>query len=406
MDDPYLKSIIIQQYLFGYELPDTIILLTDSGHLLFMATKKKCEFMQAAVDNRPRSSKITKITLLERNKEDSNAQNYSILMNEVKSSRDGLEDKDKVKIGVFTKEWDDNTKTKNPLVSGWQGQIDDESETIEKVDVSSAVGFVMMIKDATELDCMKKSSVLSNKVLKHLFIPKLEDVIDKEISITHEDLAEEVNGTIEEPSKIKLKVPSDIVRTAYYPIIQSGGQHDIRLSATSNDQPLKYDVITVSFGATYQNYCSNIARTFLIDPPKEVSDTYETLLAVHDACLSAMKPGNTLKTVYAAALQKLDDEGRKDLVKKLPKNLGFAIGIDFRDSALTLSSKNNAKFQTGMTFNLCVGFSDIELSSKAKASVKDGSAVSVVFFLLTKNSIFFFYIPTILNVLLIFFIAI
>jgi len=90
-----------------------------------------------------------------------------------------------------------------------------------------------------------------------------------------------------------------------------------------------------------------------------------------------MKPGNTLKTVYAAALQKLDDEGRKDLVKKLPKNLGFAIGIDFRDSALTLSSKNNAKFQTGMTFNLCVGFSDIELSSKAKASVKDGSAVSV-----------------------------
>ena len=374
--EPYIKSAIIQQYLFGYELPDTVLLLTETGHLLFLATKKKCDFIQTAVDKKPRNSAITKMTILVRDKEDNNAANFSTLLNEVESCRDGLEEKEKVKIGVFAKEYESNTTTKNPNVTGWQEQVDAASETTETVDVSSAMGFVMMVKDASELDCMKKSSVLSNKVLKHYFIPKLEDVIDKELSVTHETLAEEIEGVITEPAKIKLKVPSDIVRSAYYPIIQSGGNYDIRLSAASDEKQMKYDIITVSFGASYQNYCSNVARTFLIDPPKEISDTYEALLAVQDACLSAMKPGKPLKVVYAAAIEKLGDEGRKDLVKKLPKNLGFAMGIDFRDGALTLSAKNTAKFQVGMTFNLSISIANIELSSKAKDTVPEGSAVS------------------------------
>ncbi len=373
-DDPYMKSVIIQQYLFGYELPDTVVLLTDGGHLLFLATKKKCDFVRTAVEHK--SNIITNVTVMERSKGDNNAQNYSTLLSEVESCREGLEEKDKVKIGVFAKEYSTNTETKNPIVTGWQEQIDAASETVETVDVTSAMGFVMMVKDPYELDCMKKSSVLSNKVLKHHFVNKLEDIIDKEESVTHEALAEGIEAILADPSKMKLKVSADIVRSAYYPIIQSGGGHDIRLSASSNDEVMKYDIITISFGAVYQNYCSNVTRTFLVDPPKEVSDNYELLLSVHDACLSTMRPGRALKTVYAAAVEKLSETGRKDLVKKLPKNLGFAIGMDFKDSALTLSAKNNAKFQTGMTFNLSIGMADIELSSKSKESVPEGSPVS------------------------------
>jgi nucleosome binding factor SPN SPT16 subunit len=373
-----MKSAIIQQYLFGYELPDAIILLTDSGHFIFVATKKKCDFIQTAVDQLPKSSTITKITVLERNKGDNNAENYATLMEEVESCKEGVAENEKIKIGIFAKEYDGNTKTKNPIVTGWQEQIDSSNETIETVDVTSAMGYIMMVKDTAELDCMKKSSVLSNKVLKHFFIRKLEDIIEKEITETHEALAEEVDRVIAEPSKIKLNVPSDLVKSAYYPIIQSGGEYDIRLSASSSEKNMKYDIITVAFGAAYQNYCSNIARTFLIDPPKEVSKTYETLLGVQDACLVAMKPGAPFKSVYAAAVEKLNEDGRKDLIKKLPKNLGFGIGIDFRDSSMTLSPKNNAKFQVGMTFNLSIGITNIELSSKAKATIKDGSAVSTV----------------------------
>eukprot|EP00529_Nitzschia_sp_RCC80_P037751 CAMPEP_0113449514 /NCGR_PEP_ID=MMETSP0014_2-20120614/5340_1 /TAXON_ID=2857 /ORGANISM="Nitzschia sp." /LENGTH=67 /DNA_ID=CAMNT_0000340797 /DNA_START=92 /DNA_END=292 /DNA_ORIENTATION=+ /assembly_acc=CAM_ASM_000159 len=67
-----------------------------------------------------------------------------------------------------------------------------------------------------------------------------------------------------------------------------------------------------------------MARTFFIDPPKNVSSTYETLLEMQEACIVAMRPGNPLKGVYKAAVRYLTDNGRDDLVSKLPKNLGFA----------------------------------------------------------------------------------
>jgi nucleosome binding factor SPN SPT16 subunit len=68
-DDPFLRSVILQQWLFGYELPDTVIILTEDGNIHVCATKKKCEFLQPAVDQ----DKEFKIHLLLRNKEDGNA---------------------------------------------------------------------------------------------------------------------------------------------------------------------------------------------------------------------------------------------------------------------------------------------------------------------------------------------
>ena len=45
------KCVVLYQRLFGYELPDTILLLTEDGHVWICATKKKkCEFLQPAVD--------------------------------------------------------------------------------------------------------------------------------------------------------------------------------------------------------------------------------------------------------------------------------------------------------------------------------------------------------------------
>ena len=373
-DDLYLKSIIVQEYLFGYQLPDTLLLLTEDGNCTILSTKKKCEFLSAAVGQAPTGSSIVDVMLLERNKGDNNAKNHSLLMKEMtKNQKNG----EKIKIGILTKEWTMNEETKCPIVSGWQKDID-SSDSVEMVDISTGLGLSMAVKDDVEQDLMKKSAILSNKVLKHAFIPKLEEIIDQEKIITHEDLATEIEQVIEDPSKIKIKVPVDIVSSAYFPIIQSGGEYDLKPSAQPTSKPLKYDIITVSLGARYQRYCSNITRTFLIDPPKTVSETYDTLIAVQDACIAAMIPGNQLKQVYAAAVKTLKSLDRDDLVSTLPKNLGFAMGMDFRESALVLSPKNNNLFRPGMYFNLQIGFGDVPLSDKAKASVSSNSAIKAL----------------------------
>lgn len=361
---------MLHTYLFGVELTDTVIVLTDSGNIYFLSSKKKIQFLEQL---KGAEDKKLSVKFLTRNKSDSNGENFEILWKEVEKCLPAGEQN--IKIGVFQKEWETNGKAGTANVSGWQKKIEDSNS--EVVDVNVGFGMLMSVKDEEELDLVKKSSVLGNKILKHGFIPRLEDIIDKEESVTHEALADEMEEIYADPKKIKLNVPPEQVQSAYFPIIQSGGDYDLRVSAFSNQKKMKFDIVTVSLGSRYQTYCSNIARTFLVDPPKSVSDTYETLVVVHEACLAAMIPGNSLKAVYAAAVKKLKDEEREDLIECLPKNLGFSIGAYFREGNLTLSPKNNVLFKAGMTFNLCVGFSGVKLSSSDKADANEKSPVGI-----------------------------
>jgi nucleosome binding factor SPN SPT16 subunit len=361
-DEPYLRSVVLQQWLFGYELPDIVIVLTQDGDFYMLATKKKLELLKPAVGKH----KAFKLHLLLRNKEDNNAAHYETLMGQLKGG----------KIGVISKERDANKENAGGILGPWEAKLDSEAGNDDLVDITHGLALVMAAKDASERDLMKKSSVLSNKVMKHGCVKRLEEIIEEEAKITHEAFATEIEAVLEDPGKIKLNVPPDDVQSCYFPIIQSGGNYDIKVSAQSTSDTMKFDVITVALGARYKMYCSNIARTFLVDPPKKVSETYETLLEMQEACLEAMRPGAPLKSVYKAAVSYLQKNGHEDLIPKLPKNLGFAQGLEFRDSALLLSAKNSVQFKEGMVFCLSVGFTDLELSESDRAGTPDKSAVS------------------------------
>lgn len=54
----------------------------------------------------------------------------------------------------------------------------------------------------------------------------------------------------------------------YTPIIQSGGTYDLKPSAESDGRNLKAGVILGTVGLRVRSYCSNMGRTFLIDPAK------------------------------------------------------------------------------------------------------------------------------------------
>lgn len=46
---------------------------------------------------------------------------------------------------------------------------------------------------------------------------------------THDRLASELDDVIEEPSKIKLNVAKGLVESCYEPIVQSGGEYDLKV---------------------------------------------------------------------------------------------------------------------------------------------------------------------------------
>jgi nucleosome binding factor SPN SPT16 subunit len=361
----------MHHYLFGYDLPDTVIILTKEGQCVILSSKKKIEFLEAAKGQE--NGSIFELKLLLREKSDDNAANFEEMLKYAKGKSNG----ETVKVGLLLKEHRANGDLKEgSIVGGWEKKLVDPDSKVDLVDITAGVSMVMAAKDDTELDLMKKSSVLSNKVFKHGFMTRLETVIEDSSKTTHEKLAQEVDEIIEDPSKISLKVQKETVQSCYFPIVQSGGKYDFKVSAQSTSDTLKFDIITVSLGARYQYYCSNIARTILIDPPKKVKEMYDLLHGMYEACLKVMVPGNALKTVYNAAVKFLKSQGKEDLVDSLPKSLGFSMGLDFRDTLLQLNPKSTVPFRQGMVFNLAVSLSGLKLSEAARSTVNSKSPVS------------------------------
>ena len=172
------KSAILHRWLFGYELPDTVLLIRKDGVIWFLGTKKKTEFLSPALENIPPKSQVKEIHLLVRNKDDNNAQNFETLWDQA-----GIVDGSNRAIGIFLKEHEQN-KAGGACVGPFETRLSQAKDLVHLVDIASGLSFCMSVKDDSELDLIRKSSVLSNKIMKHGFITKIESVIDQEKSIT------------------------------------------------------------------------------------------------------------------------------------------------------------------------------------------------------------------------------
>ena len=51
----------------------------------------------------------------------------------------------------------------------------------------------------------------------------------------------------------------------------------------------------------------------------------------------------------------LQEAGQGHLIEQLPKNIGFGMGLEFREAINLLNGKNDRKVAAGMVFNVAVG---------------------------------------------------
>ncbi|CBI39651.3 unnamed protein product, partial [Vitis vinifera] len=210
---------------------------------------------------------------------------------------------------------------------------------------------VFMKKQLHFLCSQKKASLLgvlktsAKEAVGNVVVPNLENVIDEEKKVTHSSLMDDTEKAIVDPTKAKVRLRAENVDICYPPIFQSGGKFDLRPSAASNDDYLHYDppsVIICAIGSRYNSYCSNLARTFLIDANALQSNAYGVLLKAHEVAISALRPGN-----------KISD---------LTKSAGTGIGLEFRESGLSINAKNDRVLKQGMVFNVSLGFQNLQSS--------------------------------------------
>ena len=325
-DDGYSRLSAIQLWLFGYEIPDSVMLITRGGggggagqeegksgsdagvSVTLLSSAKKCRILAPLGSDPTRPSRMS-LTLLESNKADRNASNIDQLTAAIAASNTGK------RVGHLP------SKTAPPsssLSATLLQRLSDAS--VEVVDVSVAISLCLSVHDAAARRSLALAAELTSRVMKKFAVQEMETIVDEEKQQSQLELADRVEDAIRNPTKVgihtlgimtgggpsdEVKVALDDVDSCYTPIIQSGGEgegseYDLRVSAQSSSLPLQYSsetAIIMQMGARYRNWCSNIARTYFINPSQQQKDVYLLLIQIYITCLQQIKPGNKIANI-------------------------------------------------------------------------------------------------------------
>ncbi|KAH6918778.1 FACT complex subunit SPT16 [Coprinopsis sp. MPI-PUGE-AT-0042] len=358
-DEPVRKGTCFQQWLLGYEFPSTFFLFQkDKISVLCSASKAK---ILAQVE---KVSGIPPMDIYAQAKgKDAPNDAVTKFFEQYQTAK---------RVGALLKE-----NHTGKLVTEWQKAVDDAATKPESVEMGPAVSVFMAVKDQEELKLMQTAAQLTSTLLKHHVAPKLESILDKESKISHDMLSAQIETRLGSGEGDNAKGPDMKVwgkakgldnidwpsaEFCYPPIIISKASksgYDLRYTIESTEDNIAHKgVLLASFGLKYRTYATNIGRTFIVDPTQDQEAQYNLLLSLQQEMVSFIKDGVQAKEVYQHALDFVK-ERHPELEKHFVKNLGFGIGMEFRDGTYVLSPKNTRTLKANMTLNLGLGFSDL-----------------------------------------------
>ncbi|KAI9845669.1 MAG: FACT complex subunit spt16 [Sclerophora amabilis] len=343
----FAKNNAMHFWLLGYEFPATLFLFTTEK-LYIVTTARKAKHLEPL-----KGGKIG-VEVLVRGKDAShNAKLFKQIVDVIQTSGK--------KVGVISKD----TST-GPFVEEWKQEYGDIHKEVEEVDISPALSAAALaIKDENELRSMRSASRACIGIMNPFFVNEMSEILDAEKKFTHSALAAKIDGKIDDPGFLKKipKMPADFdvnqLDWTYGPIVQSGGNYDLKPTAQSDNNNLHAGIIIAGFGLRYRTYCSIIARTYLVDPNKSQENNYKLLLALHESVIKEIREGAIAKDIYNKALSMLKSK-RPDLEKHFMRNVGAGIGIETRDPTLVLNGKNTRALKDGMTLCVTTGFNEIQ----------------------------------------------
>lgn len=370
----YQKTTALFSWLLGYEFPETVMLITKSS-VAFLTSPKKGAILDALSQHNSRSE----VTVIKREKElGQSGEHFASLWGKiVREAASG-----KAKIGLLSKD-----KNEGPMIGEWLAFLASKAAEYMPVDVTAELGIVLAPKDELELQNVRLASKLSSLVLADQLVKKILNLVDDGRGrTTHAQIADEVESFIgNHIGRFRSKLTAEegasleYVDVCYPPIIQSGGVYSLKPSAMSTEVPLstKGGPIICSLGLRHRAYCSNMARTLLIDPSKVQEENLVFLGELQQFLARKLVPGAVISSVYEAGVDFVRGK-RPDLVVFLTANFGFGIGIEFRAPEYVINAKCTRTIESGMTFNLMVGLQDVSLEPHNTYSLMLADTIHVV----------------------------
>jgi len=349
----YSKTKSLHFWLFGYELTDTIMIFTKE-ELHILSSKSKIEFIKS-IEHQKENQDLPHIKLIVRDKSDKDKKNIEKLIEIV--SRD-----DQKSFGEFSKD-----RYKNDFIVEFRKNL--QELNFQSIDITAQFAYIMAVKEENEIETIRKACGVTVEIFNKFVKDQLTNIIDSEKRVKHSKFGDSIEKTIEDKKYTK-NLDRNMLEMCYTPIIQSGGNYNLKFSAENDKNNIHFGAIICGLGTRYKQYCTNIVRTILVSPTEEQQKIYEFLLELEEKALQKLADGVRICDVYNAIIN-LAQSKDEALVDKLTKNFGFAIGLEFREGSLLITSKNRSRLRKGMVFNLAIGFSNLRNAQASDDSGKN-----------------------------------
>jgi nucleosome binding factor SPN SPT16 subunit len=253
------------------------------------------------------------------------------------------------------------------LAEEWKSLLSKENYHLDMVDCSELIDEIFAVKDPEELDNLRIASKYACFIMENLN-KKFENIIDDDKKVSHSTIANDIRALTDKPAfqnkfreKYKISKEADFtnLEITSFPIIQSGGNYDLKPLCHNDDKHLSSDVIICKVNTRFKDYNSNLIRTFMIDADKSQQNNYKILYEAFNFLVSSIVEGVKISSIYEKVVDFIISKD-PSLEASLPENFGFGIGLENSNSSLIINKSNEKKFQQGMSFNIIMSLRDLK----------------------------------------------
>ena len=356
------KTSIFHDYIFNYDLTDTIIFFSPKTIYFLVASKKK-----SLIESTKKPKEIInvpQIKIILRTPSDDNTPKIKEIFENIKQEIN----KNEINIGYIKEE-----KGIGKAVEEFYS-VADNIEGIHLVDTPNLIDEIIQTKDKNELNLINISSRYSCYLLDHLN-KEFENDVEEEKVIKHIKISEEVKKMYEKENfkkKFKEKyskynINPQLLEVKYTPVIQSGGNYTLDCFKESDNNELSSDIIICKAFASYKDYNSQIIRTFMIDSNKAQQNQYKILLAAFDKMLILLKEGITKKSTLGDIYKEIKDfiiSRDENLTNCVPECLGYGLGLEKVNDNLRITADSKVIIQNGMVIFIHLSLQNLEIDNK------------------------------------------
>ncbi|CAM4077911.1 Xaa-Pro peptidase family protein [Paenibacillus alkaliterrae] len=204
---------------------------------------------------------------------------------------------------------------------------------VRYVESGAILNALRLIKDAYELECIRKSGATASKVM--------EAVVKKVIPGMREiDLVEELKT---------LWKHEGVYALSFEPIVGAGPNGANPHHAPGGTRIQAGDMVIIDMGGLMDRYCSDMTRTVGVQQvTSKQQEVYELVKAAHLAGFKTVKPGIPVGKIDKAVRKVIMDGGYGEY---FTHRTGHGLGIEIHEEP-SIHSANELIVQPGMVFSI------------------------------------------------------